>query len=85
MLNSTKTWQEDFDEKFLSSGEAKLYPTLPKGYWLNTATPYKIKQFISDLRKKDEGELSKLLVNEFFYNVNTFKLKKLIKDYYQDN
>ena len=72
MLNSTKTWQEEFEEEYW-------------GKFGSSKTINDIKQFISDIRKKDEEELIKMLVNEFFYDVNIIKLKKLIKDYYAKN
>lgn len=66
---STKTWQEEFGEK-----EFRIYNenTGYYDYFEDIPLCSEIKQFISDLRKKDEEELCKKLR----------AFQSIIKDYY---
>jgi len=97
MLNSTKTWQEEFEQEYW-------------GKFGSTKTINDIKQFISDLRKRDMEALIEMLNEEKFIQVGNFndeiafdrkgyrvgfiagvntnqaidKSKQLIKDYYEN-
>jgi hypothetical protein len=82
----TKTWQDDFEQEYW-------------GKFGSTKTINDIKQFISDLRKKDEEELIKMLPDyrmvfpeqdtediikyKLGFNDGIQKIKQLIKDYYE--
>ena len=84
MLNSTKTWQERFDDIF---GENHHKICIGK----NCECHKVIKQFISDLRKRDMEELIKM-IDEYFRHLIIIprpdltgkKLLQLIKDYYEN-
>ena len=78
MLNSTKTWQDEFKNKITSS---EIFDT--EG---NDMTD-ELKQFISDLRKQDEEELIKrldYLDNNREEHQIIGEFKQLIKDYYEN-
>lgn len=83
---NTKTWQEEFEQEYW-------------GKFGSTKTINDIKQFISELRKKDEEELIKMLPDyrmvfpeqdtediikyKLGFNDGIQKIKQLIKDYYE--
>jgi len=83
-----KTWQEEFDEK---SREVNNWINQDGSTFETTGMSIKeTKQFISDLRKKDEEELIKMLDNkknltvaECEWNSDIEIFKQLIKDYYK--
>lgn len=73
----TKTWQEEFYNKFTNHGEfVYLKGSIP-------ATCGDIIQFITDLRKQDELELINNLAwaDDNFENLNS-DIKRKIKEYY---
>ena len=94
MQNSTKTWQDEFDNIF---GENHHKICIGK----NCECHKVVKQFISDLRKQDEEELIKMFPDyrmvfpeqdtediikyKLGFNDGIQKIKKLIKDYYENN
>lgn len=71
MLNSTKTWQEEFKNKFPD----KIARVIDD---FGDTTKSDLEQFISDLRKKDEEELIKKFGGMAY-------LTETIKDYYENN
>ena len=75
MLNSTKTWQERLWYIFKS----------PLGYSSidnKNNSMYDLERFISDLRKKDEEELIKMLPHYCLEHEVEVNITELIKDYY---
>lgn len=89
MLNSTKTWQKRFDEAFgvyWSNYKNTLYRCNPNDILDRPSiiNSEDIKQFISDLRKRDMEALIEMLPKDD--NSETFlyrnRVKKIIKDYY---
>jgi hypothetical protein len=81
--NNLEGWEEEFDEKFGVEETTEYYQELAR----------RIKQFISDLRKKDEEELIERLpdkypaeegqdTSEVGFNTAVNYIKKLIKNYY---
>jgi hypothetical protein len=53
--------------------------------YLPRVNPYKLEQFIKDLRKKDEEELIKTIKQaEYFPDKDELYIEKLIKDYYKE-
>jgi hypothetical protein len=90
----TKTWQEEFDERFILKKHNDYVDEDSIG---EVATGYgytneDIKQFISDLRKRDMEALIKMM-DEYFRHLIIIprpdltgkKLLQLIKDYYENN
>jgi len=85
MLNSTKTWQEEFDEQFIDvivfDSNGSYYKKFKEGVEL-----INIYKFISDLRKRDMEALIKMLPKDD--NSETFlyrnRVKKIIQDYYEN-
>lgn len=69
-FRQTKTWQERFEQEYW-------------GKFGSTKTINDIKQFISDIRKKDEEELIKML-EEFETYAYIPEFKKAIQDYYEN-
>lgn len=67
MLNSTKTWQEEFEQEYW-------------GKFGSTKTINDIKQFISDLRKRDMEALIKKFDDDVRYTSRLIKI--LIKKHY---
>lgn len=89
MLNSTKTWQEEFDERFILKKhndyvDEDSIGEVAAGYGY---TNEDIKQFISDLRKKDEQQLLlKLSLETQYYGREIeMKISKIIEEYYVKN
>ena len=79
----TKTWQERFDEEFVKKSSDYIEPVFkdPNG----SVGP--IKQFISDLRKRDEEAMIGMVPELTDYNPvdGGYKnIHKLIKDYYEN-
>lgn len=84
---NTKTWQEKFEQEYW-------------GKFGSTKTINDIKQFISELRKKDEEELigmfpdyrmvfpeqdtEDIIKYKLGFNDGIQKIKQLIKDYYEN-
>jgi hypothetical protein len=96
MIKKEQTWQERFYNKFGLNGlHAK-----PVEYMEYEDVSEEVKQFISDLRKKDEEELIKMLPDyrmvfpeqdtediikyKLGFNDGIQKIKQLIKDYYEN-
>lgn len=93
MLNSTKTWQERFAEKikpFCYQNYGKIYFGKKDGELRAEGILITIEQFISDLRKKDEVELIKMIpshddmMDEGCLEAID-KFSKNLKDYYENN
>lgn len=88
MLNSTKTWQEKFDEAFgvyWSNYKNTLYRCNPNDILDRPSiiNSEDIKQFISDLRKRDMEALIEIMKDKFAPSDNFFTID-LIKNYYEN-
>jgi hypothetical protein len=70
MLNSNKTWEERFDEQNFTDA------------WAEDESN-RIKQFISDIRKRDMEALIGIMKDKFAPSDN-FLTIDLIKDYYEN-
>lgn len=94
------SWKEEFDKQFNPefNGDEFKVVNLNGEYYLSGKVD-DVKQFISDLRKKDEEELIKMMPrekkrsNEYEESYNAtidssnsviWRIKKLIKSYYKD-
>lgn len=80
MLNSTKTWQERFDKKFIDSETSDIDGKTD--YYLNDKANevLPLKQFISDIRKRDMEALIKKFDDDVRYTSRLIKI--LIKKHY---
>lgn len=92
MLNSTKTWQDEYNmgtKELLELTTAIEYAINEGGLRGNVAKDNlsrqfndKLKQFISDLRKKDMEELIMILNGAWSVELKIDDVVKLIKNYY---
>jgi hypothetical protein len=76
------SWKEEFDEK---SKEVNNWINQDGSTFETTGMSIKeTKQFISDLRKKDEEELIKEVKRRWTTSDLELNMEQLIKDYYKD-
>jgi hypothetical protein len=68
------SWREEFDKTFILPS-----PMFLQGSNFNTYKEF-IKQFITNLRKKDEKELIKVFAEDGLVNIEY--IESVIKDYY---
>lgn len=70
----SKTWQEEFNREFTTLGMGNEI--------CSHQDVDDIKQFITDLRKQDMEELTKMLTGAWSVELKSDDVIKLVKDYY---